>query len=59
MINTGTGEKNIFSQVGQIRIADVHTQAFGYFGMQVIGNLKQSLLDPLEVSALLKLSNDA
>ena len=36
----------------------MHTQAFGYVGMQGIGNVDQSLPDPLIVSILQNLDNN-
>ena len=39
MIYNGSGTKRIFRKVDQIQITDIHTQAFGYFGIQVIGNV--------------------
>ena len=39
MLDTGAGEKNIFSQVEQLQISDMHTQAFGYFGLKGIGSV--------------------
>ena len=49
---------NIFRHVDQTKISDMHTQAFGYVGMQGIGNVDQSLPDPLIVSILQNLDNN-
>ena len=39
MLDTGAGANNIFSQVEQPHISDMHTQAFGYFGLKGIGSV--------------------
>ena len=59
MVETGAGAKNIFRQVEQIQISYMHTQAFGYFGLQVIVNVNQVLPEPLEVSSLHNLDINA
>ena len=57
MVRTGAGNKNIFSQVDQINIADMHIQSFGYFVLQVIVNINQVLPNPIVVSYLQNLPN--
>ena len=57
MVRTCAGKKNIFSQVDQINIADMHIQAFGYFVLQVFVNINQVLPNPLVVSSPQNLSN--
>ena len=39
MLDTGAGAKNIFSQVEQPQISDMHTQAYGSFGLKGIGGV--------------------
>ena len=38
MVDNSAVAKNIFRQVEQIKISDMHIQAFGSFGLQGIGN---------------------
>ena len=59
MIDNGTGAKNIFRQVEQIQIVYMHTQSFGYFGLQGIRNVNQALTEPLEVSYLQNLDQNS
>ena len=47
MLENDVGENNIFRQVEQIQIVYMHTQSFGYFGLQGIGNVSQSFPYPL------------
>ena len=55
MLETDAGANNIFRQVEQIQIADMHHQAHGYFGLLGIGNVGNNALpNPLVVSALKK-----
>ena len=56
MANIGAGAKEIFRMVEQIQLADMHIQAFGYFGLQGIGNLNQVLPNSLSVSDLTHIS---
>ena len=56
MVNTGTVPNNIFRVVQQIQLADMHIQAFGYFGLQGIVNVNQVLPNTLAVSDLKKLA---
>ena len=51
MVDTGTGAKNLFRQVDQIQIADMHHQAHGYFGLIGLGNVGNKVLpNPLILS---------
>ena len=60
MVDTGAGSKNIFMQVYQIMISDMHHQAYGYFGMIGIVNVGNTVLpNPLVVSALQNSSNNS
>ena len=59
MLDTGSGAKNTFRLVEQFYIANIHTQAFGCFGLRIIGNVNQYLPDPLVVSILQNLDNNA
>ena len=43
MVVTSAYANNIFRKVEKIQIADMHHQAFGYFGLQEIGNVNQVL----------------
>ena len=53
MVDTDASTKNIFRQVEQIQIADMHHQGHGYFGLLDIGNFgNQVLPNPLVVSDL-------
>ena len=52
MVRTGVGNKNIFQNVYQTKIVDMHVQPFGYFGLQGIANLKKFLPNPLIVAAI-------
>ena len=57
MGGTGVGANNIFRQVYQIQISDIHHQAHGYFGQLGMVNLGNSYLpNPLVVSTLQKLA---
>ena len=44
MVETGSGPKNIFSQVDQIQIADLHYQDHGYLGLIGIENVVNNIL---------------
>ena len=59
MVDTGAGADNIFRQVEQIQIADMHTQAFRYFVLQIIENLNQAVPDPLIVKYLQNLDKNS
>ena len=60
MANTGAGDNNIFWQVENIHIADIHHQAHGYFGVPGNGNIGNQLLPkPFVLSALHNLANSA
>ena len=52
MVNNGTGSRNIFRVVEHIMLEDIQNIAYGYFLLQVIGNVKQILPNPLTVSSL-------
>ena len=59
MIDTGAGANNIFRQVEQIQISDMHQQAHGYFGLLGIGNVENKVLPkPLAVSGIQNLANN-
>ena len=59
MVQSGAVPKNIFRRVEQIKIADIHYQAHGYFGLSGIGNVVNNVLsNPLVVSDLLSLANN-
>ena len=55
MVNTGAGEINIFRVLDQNQLEDMNIQEFWYFGLKVMGNVKQVLPIFLTVSALTKL----
>ena len=60
MVENGTVAKNIFSQVYQIKIVDMHHQAHGYFVLISIGIIGNSILPkPLVVSYLQNLASSA
>ena len=48
-VDTDAGENKIFRKVKNIQNAYMHTQVFGYFGLQGIGNIYLALPDPLLV----------
>ena len=49
MVQTGAGAKNIFRQIKNIYLADIHHQAHGYFGLTGIGNVVNFLPNPFVV----------
>ena len=55
MVQTDAGSKNIFRQVEQIHIVDIHHQAHVYFGLTIIGNVVNDLPNPLVLSVILNL----
>ena len=55
MVETGSGTNNIFRQVNQIQLSDIHHQAYGNFGLTGIVSFVNVLPNPLVLSALLKL----
>ena len=60
MVDTGAGANNIFWQVENIHISDMHHQSHGYFGLPGIENVgNQVLPKPLVVSYLPSLSKNA
>ena len=59
MVQTGLGEKNIFMQVDHMQLADIHHKSYGYFGLTSIGNVVNSLPNPLIVSYILNLATSA
>ena len=59
MLYTGEYAKDIFREVEQIQISDIHHQAHGYFRMLGIGNVvNQVISNPLVVSAIQKLDSN-
>ena len=44
MVGTAAGSKNIFRQVEQIHISDIHHQVHVYFGLLGIGNVGNNVL---------------
>ena len=59
MVDAGKCSKNIFIQVEQIQIVDMHHQAHGYFVLLGIGIVKiQFLPNPLEVSDIKPFANN-
>ena len=60
MVETGAGANNIFRQVDQIQISDVHHQEYGYFGLIGIVNVVNKVLpNSLVVSDIQNLSGSA
>ena len=60
MVETGTGERNIYKLVEQVQFEYIHHQAHVYFGIKVIGNVWNHFLpNPLVVSSLQKLSKNS
>ena len=60
MVKNGAGTNNIFRQVEQIRLADTHHKASGYFGITVIENVGNNFLPkPLVASSPLNLYTSA
>ena len=57
MVDTGAGAKNIFFQLEQIQISDMHHQEYVYYGLLVIHNVvNQVLPNPLWVSDIQNLA---
>ena len=59
MVQTGADADNIFRQIYQIQLADIHRQAHRYFGLLGIVNLVNTLSNTLIVQALLNLAISA
>ena len=58
MVQTGAGEKNIFSMVEKIQLADIRHQAHGYFGLIGIGNVINPLRNTLVLLAIKNLATN-
>ena len=56
MVNTGTGANKIFRVVKYMILEDIQNILYGYFLVQVIGNVNKILPNPLTVSALTQLA---
>ena len=56
MVNAGTGANKKFRVVEHILLENIQDQAYGYFGLQWIGNANQVIPNPLTVSDLTQLS---
>ena len=55
MVETGTGEKNIFRKVVKTHITNNHHQTHGYFRLLGIGNILDGVLsNPLVVLTVQK-----
>ena len=59
MIQTSSSNKRICWKSDQINIMDMHVKLFGYFGLQVIGNVDQVIPNSLVVQALQNIANHA